>query len=151
MLIIVFFGSLIRPAKDDWSTFGTSEWELHSESILGQLTHKGIGPNKDYFADEFYSEVNGIVSKINVEKKGFIEITDKMNPSVITNYQINECVPIVKVGDEINIEQSIYKGSVINKVFYIDMARLLLLALFLTISILVYIAYIKRKRINPKS
>jgi len=150
MLIIVFFGSLIRPAKDDWSTFGTSEWELHSESILGQLTHKGIGPNKDYFADEFYSEVNGIVSNINVEKNGFIEITDKMNPSVITNYQINECVPIVKVGDEINIEQSIYKGSVINKVFYIDMARLLLLALFLTISILVYIAYIKRKKINPK-
>ncbi len=150
MLIIVFLGALIRPINDDWSTIGTSKWELHSESILGQIMHKGIGPNKNYFDSEYYSEINGKVTNIITNNNGYIEVTDSIanNPVSIATYPLNNSLPLVKIGDNIKAGQAIYKGSIINKVFYIDMARILLLSLFLFISILVYIAYLKMKKNN---
>lgn len=150
MLIIVFLGALIRPVNDDWSTIGTSKWELHSESILGQIMHKGIGPNKNYFDSEYYSEINGKVTNIITNNNGYIEVTDSIanNPVSIATYPLNNSLPLVKIGDNIKAGQAIYKGSIINKVFYIDMARILLLSLFLFISILVYIAYLKMKKNN---
>ena len=150
MLIIVFIGALVRPANDDWLTVGTDKWSLHNESILGQIMHKGIGPNKDYFADEFYSEVQGKVTNIEQGKKGsFIEITsiNEKEEVNVKKYQLkNSDIPLVEINEEVIIAKPIYKGSIVNKIFYIDMARILLLSLFLTISLLVYIAYKRRKK-----
>ena len=54
ILIVVFVSSLIRPENDEWSKLSFRGWKVHNESIIGQITHKGIGPNSSYFADKFY-------------------------------------------------------------------------------------------------
>lgn len=57
LLIIVFITSMIRPANDDWTSLSFKGWELHPESILGQITYKGIIYNKQNVADVFYSKI----------------------------------------------------------------------------------------------
>ena len=64
MLIAVFFGSAVRPVNDDWSKISFHGWELHRESILGQMLHNNIGPNHKYFSDAFYSENSGVVDSV---------------------------------------------------------------------------------------
>lgn len=143
ILIIIFISSLIRPVNDDWSTIGTSKWQFHESSIIGKIMHVGIGPNTQYLADEYYSEVDGVVSKIKQGKHGFIEINTKPNSEVphFSSYNVDENDKItVKKGERIKIGQVLYKGSVINDVFFVDMARLLLLLLFLVISYFVWLA-----------
>jgi hypothetical protein len=51
---------------------------------------------------------------------------------------------LVKPGDEVNTGNTLFTGKVINRIFFIDMARLLLLSVFLMISGLVYYAWRKR-------
>ena len=53
---------------------------------------------------------------------------------------------IVQKGDRVNIGDVLFSGSFINNVFYVDMSRLLLVALFLAICVLISIAYHKRKK-----
>jgi len=57
-------------------------------------------------------------------------------------------VPAVKTGDQINSGEVLYTGQVINRILYTDMARLLLLMLFLFSTLLVYIAAVKRKKLS---
>lgn len=146
MLIIVFFGALVRPENDDWSKLSFKGWKIHNESIIGQITHKGIGPNADYFSDKFFSEVSGKIDSIyNSGKSQFINITTTNNSSVTYETNLKNKI-LVKKGDNINIGDVLYTGNIINKIFYIDMARILLISTFIGISILVYIAYRKRKK-----
>lgn len=150
ILILVFLGALFRPAEDKWLSIGTSEYEFHHESILGQITKKNIGPNREYFADEFYSEVSGVVTNVSTENYvTHIEITyqNKNNEDITVNYTPGEndkC--LVKINDTVHAGMPVYRGSIINKVFYTDMTRLLLLSVFIGISLTVYLAYRKRKK-----
>ena len=117
MLIIVFFGALLRPVNDDWTKIGTSEWELHKSSIIGHILHKGIGPNNKYFADEFYSEANGTVTKIVRGKHGYLEISAPVNGEIqtVAKYNISDDDKLmVKEGDKVKTGQALYKGKVIN-------------------------------------
>ena len=143
ILIIIFLSSLIRPAGDDWSTIGTSEWEFHEGSIIGKIMHLGIGPNIHYFDDVFYSETDGVITKIQKGKHGYIEINTKPGsdePHYI-RYNIGKNDElVVKTGDHVKTGQVLYKGNIINNVFFVDMARLLLLLLFLVISYFVWLA-----------
>lgn len=54
----------------------------------------------------------------------------------------------IKPGDEVGKGDILFTGKMINKVFYIDMARLLLMSLFVFIAVLVYIAW--RKNHQPQ-
>lgn len=149
MLLVVFVGSLIRPANDDWSKLSLTGWKLHNESILAQIKHNGIGQNNTYFAKEFYSENDGMVDSVYAKDyKNFIIIsnTDKNNRKQETLYDCGTHAPVVKHGDIIKTGDILYKGKIINKVFYIDMARLLLLSLFVAIGFMVFVAYRKRKK-----
>lgn len=145
ILIIVFFGSLIRPANDDWTKLSFSGWSLHNESIIGQIRHQGIGPNKSYFAHKFYSEVTGTVQGVAVEnKRNYLNIFEPNGN--ITSYLVRDGYKVlVKPDQQIQVGTPIFEGKVINKVFFTDMARVLLLSLFVIISILVFVAYRKRK------
>lgn len=143
ILIIIFLSSLLRPAGDNWSQIGTAGWEFSNGSIIGKILHKGIGPNKDYFADKFYAENDGIVSDIKTGKLGYIEITRNPNSDIpiVNRYDIaNEDKIMVKKGEQVKTGQVLYEGNVINNVFFIDISRLLLLLLFLLISYLVWVA-----------
>lgn len=59
------------------------------------------------------------------------------------NYEV-----IVKQGDVVDVGTPIFKGNIINRVFFIDMARILLLSLFIGIAVMVYFAYNRRKKLN---
>lgn len=148
MLLAVFFGSLVRPANDEWSKISFKGWKLHNESIIGQIKHQGIGPNKAYFANEFYAEQNGVVDSVfTKDKSEYISVTDTTGGKT-TNalYKIgrhNE--PVVKAGFSVKAGDVIYTGSVVNKVFYIDVARCLLISVFVAIGVMVYIAFRKRR------
>jgi SNF family Na+-dependent transporter len=150
MLIIVFLGALLRPVGDDWTSIGTDRWELHENSIIGHIMHKGIGPNNKYFAGEFYSEATGTVSKIDKGKHGYIELSATLDgqPQVIARYSISDDDEIlVKEGDFVKTGTPLYKGRVINNIFFVDMSRLLLLLLFLGISYLVWLANRRNKKL----
>ncbi len=149
VLILVFTGALIRPANDDWSNLNPREWEFHNESIIGQLQHKGIGPNSEWFANDFYAENSGVVDSVFLlREKTYIRIsnTDKDGKVSSKDYRFNEEKHTLKVmtGERIEAGEVLYSGNVINRVFFIDMSRLLLLSVFLMISGLVYYAWRKR-------
>lgn len=150
-LIIVFLGALLRPVNDDWSKISFKKWPLHNESIIGQLQHKGIGPNKTYFANEFYAENSGVVDSIyTIKHKSNIVVsgTNESGKTQSKTYTYLHKKHQIKVapGQRIETGQVLYTGKVVNNLFYIDMARLLLLSVFLLICLLVYIAYNKRKK-----
>jgi len=149
MLIIVFFGSLLRPENDDWSKISLNNWPLHKESIIGQLSHKGIGPNNTWFADEFYSEHSGVIDSLYFDGKrknisiSTIKVNGDEGSKLITfGKKMN---PSVNIGDSVTVGQALYSGNIINKKFYLDVSRILLLSLFAAIAILVGVAYRKRK------
>ncbi|HRS53951.1 MAG TPA: hypothetical protein P5250_04525, partial [Bacteroidales bacterium] len=146
MLIFVFIGSLVRPENDDWTKISLTKWPLHQESIIGQLTHKNIGINNKWFADEYYSELSGYINDIYfIGKKYNIDI--KTDDSKIKTISCNKNAEIVvKKGSYIKKGDVLYKGKVINRVFYIDMSRIILLSFFIGICLLVFYAYIKRKK-----
>lgn len=151
MLIIVFLGALLRPVNDNWSSLSFKGWALHNESIIGQLQHKGIGPNDKWFSESFYAENSGTVDSLYVERnKTFLSVTglnaDGKSQSKSYRYIADKHSLQVKKGDQVKAGQVLYTGEVTNRVFYIDMARLLLLSVFVFICALVYIAYHKRKR-----
>jgi len=148
LLILIFITSLIRPENDDWSKLSFSGWKLHEGSIIGQITHKGIGPNKNYFAGEFFAENDGTVEGIVKENsRDVLKIVSDNGKS--SDYTVKSGYDLmVKSGDVIRTGDPIFKGSIINKVFFVDMARILLICLFIAISIMVYYAYKRRLRLN---
>ncbi|NTW24113.1 MAG: sodium-dependent transporter [Lentimicrobium sp.] len=152
MLILVFTGALLRPVNDDWSRINIRGWQLHNESILGQLQHKGAGPNNQWFSRSFLAESPGIVDSIYVapNKKHYFSTTavDNSGKVISKSYKYNPSKHqlLIEKGDLVETGQVVYAGNVVNRVFYLDMARLLLLTVFLLISLLVFIAW--RNRTN---
>ncbi|MBK6963489.1 MAG: sodium-dependent transporter [Bacteroidales bacterium] len=151
-LILVFTGALLRPVNDDWSSINLKGWKLHNESIIGQLQHKGAGPNRQWFSRSFYAEADGIVDSVYSTKgnnyffrTSAIQKSGKLS-SKVYRYNPSKHQLLVEKGDVVFTGQAVYAGPVINRVFYLDMARLLLLTVFLLISLLVYIAWNKRIR-----
>lgn len=152
MLILVFTGALLRPANDDWSKISLRGWQLHNESILGQLQHKGAGPNNEWFSRSFLAESPGIVDSIYVAQNNkhyfrtsAVDNAGKLNSKTYL-YKPSKHQLLIEKGDLVETGQVVYAGKVINRVFYHDMARLLLLTVFLLISLLVFIAW--RNRTN---
>lgn len=148
-LILVFTGALLRPVNDDWSRINIRGWALHNESIIGQLQHKGIGPNKTWFSNAFYAESAGVVDSVYFIRNKFyvrtssVDLTGKMSSQTYLYKPLKHNL-VVEQGDLVFKGQILYTGNVTNKIFYLDLARLLLLTVFLLISLLVYIAYRKR-------
>lgn len=144
VLIIVFVTSLIRPENDDWSKVSLTGWPLHAESIIGKVIHKEGTANPDYFADTYQSEVAGMVDTTWVSgNRYFIEVIPEGRDKEFAQTTILSAKGklLIRKGDHIDQAQVIYQGSVINKIFYVDMSRLLLLFVFLGIAWLVHIAY----------
>ena len=146
ILIIVFFGSLVRPEHDDWSKISFSGWKLHHESILSKIKNENIGPNNTYFANQFYAETSGTIDTVYSDlNKTYILIKPNNGTSKTVETKITNKA-IVKKGDIVNIGDPILEGKFTNNVFFINISRLLLVSLFVTIGILVFIAYHKRKK-----
>lgn len=148
MLISVFIGAFIRPANDDWSSLSFKGWKLHNESILGQITHAGIGPNTSYFADEFYAETDAEVDSIFTNKGSqFIRLSDTEGNSSMIECGEEDKITVAK-GLLVKTGDVLYTGSVTNRIFFLDLGRFLLTGLFVIILVLIRIAYKKAKREN---
>lgn len=137
ILIVVFLGALIRPEKDDWSKLFTANYELHEESILGKIMNKGIKYNKEFFADTYYIEFDGIVTKVD---SCAIEVKDIDNNTQVINLDYND-KPLVGEGSVLKAGDKLYAGFVVNKIFWITASRMLLVIVFLLIAFLVWKSY----------
>lgn len=147
ILIIVFFGSLVRPVGDDWTKVSLRNWPLHKESIIGQLIHKDIEPNDAYIADQFYAEFEGVIDSVYVmDQKTFIQVTAPDQIRTATYELGKKNAPAVQTGDQIKAGDVLFTGKVVNRVLYTDVARFLLLSLFLFSGALVFLAARKRKK-----
>lgn len=147
MLIIIFVGALIRPANDDWSLKNIGSWTFHNESIIGKIAHKGLGPNNRYFNDTFYAEQAGVVESVSLNKTP--KTLSVKTSNGIVSYDIKSSyTPVVKVGDRVEVGSPMFKGKVVNSVFYIDMARVLLLIIFVSSILLILVAYRRRIKEN---
>ena len=128
MLVIIFLSALVKPKDDEWSKISFRGWELDNTSIIAELTHQNIGPNCSWFASDFFAENSGTVVSVN---NSSISVGEKV-------YAVQDgCVPAVKVGDEVSVGDVIYKGNVINNVFYIDAARILLLLIIVVLCVMI--------------
>lgn len=149
MLIAVFIGSAVRPLNDDWSKISFRGWKLHNESILGKMLHLDIGPNKKYFSDAFYSEKSGVVDSVFVlRNRNWIRVSDtagKVRSSALFEFKDKNRLQ-VKTGDYVKTGDVLFTGGIINNLFFVDVSRLLLNAIFILIGFTVYYAYRKRKR-----
>ena len=137
---------MVRPENDDWSKVSFSGWKLHHESILSKIRNENIGPNNSYFASQFYAEASGTIDTVysDLNKTYILIKTDDGNSKTVETKNTN--MAIVKKGDTVNIGDPILEGEFTNNVFFINISRLLLVSLFITIGILVFIAYHKRKK-----
>lgn len=149
VLIVVFVSSLLRPENDDWSKVSFRGWPLHSESIIGKLMHKEGTANPSYFADTYQSEISGTVDSVWVHGyRYYVQVVpegrgEEFAQTVTLN---SKGELLVSAGQQIKQNQTIYKGKVINRIFFVDMSRLLLLAVFIGIALLVHIAYRRRRK-----
>jgi hypothetical protein len=137
---------MVRPVNDEWSKVSLSHWPLHKESIIGQLIHKDIGPNRAYITNKFNAEYEGVVDsvyKVNQNVNIQVSSPDRSRTDTYVLSKKNE--PAVKTGDQVSAGDILYTGIVVNRVLYTDLARLLLLMLFLFSTLLVYMAARKRK------
>lgn len=151
VLIVVFFSALLRPVDDDWSRISLKSWPLHHESIIGKLLHKEESANSTYFANSYQSELTGTIDSVwNAGRKHYLLITPEGRSKEFgqTITLSTKGTLLIGAGDHVAKGQKIYEGRIINNLFFIDMARLLLLLEFLGISLLVHIAYRRRHKQN---
>jgi hypothetical protein len=148
-LIVIFLGSFMAPVNNDWSKLSLSGWELDNSSILGKFMHKGVGPNDSYFANEFYAENDGVVDSIyQLRKKSYIRVTPVGKSSEESkSYRYGKKHELlVTTGDKVSVGVPLYTGKIVNNIFFIDMSRMLLTAVFLLIALMVFIAHRRNKR-----
>lgn len=129
MLIVIFVASLIKPKNDDWSLLSFKGWELDNSSILGELRHQNVGPNKTWFADEFYAENEGVVKQISDN----VIVVEGKEYSLPKNAEV-----LVSLDEEISLGSPLYKGKIVNSVFYIDVCRIGLLVFLGLLCLLIY-------------
>ena len=84
------------------------------------------------------------------EKKVYNKKLDKVEVQPFTDYKTYSFdkgqTPVVNIGQTIKPNDKIAEGKFTNHVFYKTIGRLLLVALFLFISFMVYRAFIKRRK-----
>lgn len=140
MMILVFVTSVIKPVNDDWSKISLSGWEVDNSSIIGELTHKGIGANSSWWADYYYSDYVGEVTGVTGNS-----VDINLGESVKTVSLPEGTVPVVKMGDRVEQGTALSKGTVINEVMYVDITRISLLLCLVALCVMIYFVDKKNK------
>jgi neurotransmitter:Na+ symporter, NSS family len=168
LLILIFVGALITPKGNDWIGAIKNGWELDPSSVIGKISNKSYSANKSYFANKFESEVSGTVTNIDEKKKeiriselkkfyieeGKIKLAKEENYrtsfdslSPVKTYNFKEGTNIlIKKGDQVSPGTPLAEGSFINDIFYVDLSRVVLIALFVFICFVVFLATKKREK-----
>lgn len=143
MMTIIFVTATIKPKDDDWSQLSLSGWELDNSSLIGVLTHKGIGANSSWVSDYYYSDYVGEVTAVAPES---ITITNEGN--VMSVSLPADTKPVVGIGDKVEQGTVLSKGTVINNVLYIDLTRIMLLVVLGVLCVMIYFVEKNKKKIS---
>lgn len=143
MMTIIFVTATIKPKDDDWSQLSLSGWELDNSSLIGVLTHKGIGANSSWVSDYYYSDYVGEVTAVAPES---ITITNEGN--VMSVSLPADTKPVVGIGDKVEQGTALSKGTVINDVLYIDLTRIMLLVVLGVLCVMIYFVEKNKKKIS---
>ena len=164
VIFLIFIFTLAAPKDNDYKKAINEGWELDPGSLIGKIKNKGINFNRDYFSDVLQAENTGTVSNIITKKdgsflvelanskkfyynsKGYIKpVKEGMTEITFDSVAVTATQKIkkgselmVKTGDIVNAGDVVAKGSFTNVIFYVNMSRLLLLALFVFIAIMVF-------------
>ncbi|MFZ9777030.1 MAG: sodium-dependent transporter [Schleiferiaceae bacterium] len=144
ILMLVFVLSLISPKGNDWKGALTNGWEFDSSSIIGQLQNVDIVHNRQAWADYFESEATGVADV--ATEAGVTTLRIASETEVLAEYAwpAEEVNVTVATGQSVRAGDQVATGFFVNKIFYSHLARLLLVALFVFLSVLVFSA--KRRR-----
>ncbi|NKI28092.1 sodium:calcium symporter [Arenibacter sp. 6A1] len=134
-------------------------------SMLDKITHQDTF-NRDSFAEVYYAEnfdrsgnAIGTVEEVNpqyikfsfentrkrYDKENQVSLDEKFVDYKEYRFEEDQKT-IVRVGDQIKPGAQIATGSFVNDVFYKNIGRVMLVVLFLFISLLVYLAFNKRRK-----
>jgi NSS family neurotransmitter:Na+ symporter len=96
----------------------------------------------------FYKNNAGFPRKVPADMAGMENkvIYDSLVVAKTYSFKPKKHDVVVEVGNLVKQREAIATGSFVNNIFYIDMSRLLLLALFATIALLVYRATVRREK-----
>jgi SNF family Na+-dependent transporter len=153
LLIIIFTAALIKPAGDQWNTLSINGWKLDNESIIGRMKGK-TGVNDKWFADTLYSDIRGYIAAFETHNGALFIVAHSGSDiegeyGYVKRYRVKKGNEIlVQLGAPIVVGTPIFKGKIINDTFYVGLARLFLLAIFLGGCAMVLIAVRKRKKEN---
>lgn len=175
LLLVVFLGALLKPAGGDWNKVLKGEFALADDSIIGKITNQGVRANRSFFADHFENDVTGesiVTNVVEKDKKKIVQLSQNKqfyknkegkaltftnqkdvtpfdSMTVVRSVNVNEYGSNVKLtvkkGDKVKFKDKIAEGSFINRIFYINIGRLLLVLVFSFITFLVYKATLRRK------
>ena len=145
ILILVFTLSLISPKGNDWKGALTNGWEFDSSSIIGQLQNVDIKHNRQAWANYFESEVAGVADIQRADDRTSVRIVAEDGSFAAYEWPADIEVA-VSTGQVVRAGDQIATGFFINKIFYNHLARLLLVALFVFLSVLVFSS--NRRRIQ---
>jgi SNF family Na+-dependent transporter len=153
VLILIFSAALIKPAGDDWKSLSFKGWKLDSGSIIGRMMGKTEVNNK-WFADTLYSDINGYITEFE-NHNGDMFVVAHTGSGVegeygyMKRFQVKKGHEIlVQPNDPIAVGTPILKGKIINDTFYVGLARIFLLTMFLGGCAMILAATIKRKKEN---
>ena len=145
ILMLVFTLSLISPKGNDWKGALTNGWEFDSSSIIGQLQNVDIKHNREAWANYFESEVAGVADVQRADDRTSVRIVAEDGSFAAYEWPADIEVE-VSTGQVVRAGDQIATGFFINKIFYNHLARLLLVALFVFLSVLVFSS--NRRRIQ---
>jgi len=152
ILLVIFVMSLITPKNNDYANALENGWELDEGSIIGRAMNMSRPYNRVSFADHFETEHAGVV-ELQTQEEGFAVIVHETDaPEEIAAMYVfteDDQAPMVREGEVITAGQPIASGSFLNDIFYIHLARFMLIGLFIFISALVWRA--SKNRTNNES
>jgi hypothetical protein len=160
----------------------TGSWELDANSIIGKIMNKGYTFNKTYFANHFESETDGKITGVDIPEKGKIRIDvgqarsyyrdmsgmARKLPADPAGWQMESTFDslilvrsydlpaqsqiLVDKGHRVKAGDTLARGNFVNPVFYADLSKFLLTALFIFLMFMVYWAGIRKSSTkNSKS
>jgi hypothetical protein len=144
ILLVIFTLSLVTPKGNDWKSAFANGWEFDSSSIIGQIQNVDIVYNREAIADVFVAEVAGVADVQSTESETTIRVVHPTGEATVYAWDAEDVQPVVSTGQTIRAGDQIATGTFVNPIFYKQLARGILVALFAFISGMVYIAYRRR-------
>jgi hypothetical protein len=144
ILLVIFTMSLVTPKGNDWKSAFANGWEFDSSSIIGQIQNVDIVYNREAIADVFVAEVAGVADVQSTESETTIRVVHPTGEATVYAWDAEDAQPVVSTGQTIRAGDQIATGTFVNPIFYKQLARGILVALFAFISGMVYIAYRRR-------